>query len=419
MKRSLLVALLLGLAAVVVSSPAAFAQNCGNPPSTSGSMGDWARAYARWCSCMGGTFDADRGACVGAGRGGNGSSSSDANAAAAAEAERERQAEADRQRHQREADEQRLRDEEAARQRKADFDRKKREALDSMKGISGNELGLKGSDAGDLGLKDLNDSDSGGLGLRDGSNLPGCKWGDQGTAVVDLRCLGLAPDRPIAVDPHVVRGEQRVFSAQVDLTLFDDPDYKKAMETEVRPGVETMDEAIQYFKRTQLKRPNDPVVHQALLLAETLLKGRMQQRQDNKDQAVQQLRHGLAALMMGDMVTAGDSIQRAGELDPTNPNVANWSLTVAAMKAHFQGTGHDVKTVEMLVGNALTSEAWGNYGTEVREMEMAKNLSHDDKYVAVILDHARSLAREFPARNTMHPVAHTPVTPAHNATVHN
>jgi len=246
-----------------------------------------------------------------------------------------------------------------------------------------------------------------------------CQWGDQSADVVDLRCLGLDPDRPIAVDPHVVRGEQRVFSAQVDLTLFDDPDYKKAMEAEVRPGVETMDQAIQYFKRTQLKRPNDPVVHQALLLAETLLKGRMQQRQDNKDQAVQQLCHGLAALMMGDMVTAGDIIKRAGELDPTNPNVANWSLTVAAMKAHFQGTDHDVKSVEMLVGNALTSEAWGNYATEVNEMKVAKNLSHDDKYVDTILDHAQHLDKEFPARSAMHPAAHTSQTPASKNTVHN
>jgi len=427
MKRSLLVALLLGLAVVVVNTSVAFAQNCGSPPSTSGSMGDWARAYAKWCGCMGGTFDANRGACVGVGGGGNGSGSSDANAAAAAEAERERQAEADRQR-QREAEEQRLRDEEAARQRQADFDRKKREALDSMKDISGNELGLKGTEAGDLGLKDLGDT---GPGLKDDTNPPpsvaatraGCQWGDQSTSVVDLRCLGLDPERPIAVDPHVVRGEQRVFSAQVDLTLFDDPDYKKAMEAEVRPGeeirVQTMDQAIQYFKRAQLKRPNDPVVHQALLLAETLLQGRMQQRQDNKNQAVQQLYHGLAALMTGDMVTAGDSIKRAGELDPTNPNVANWSLTVAAMKAHFQGADHDVKTVEQLVGNALTSEAWGNYNDEVSEMKMAQHLSHDDKYVVLVLDHAQHLAKENPVRGAMHPGSPTTQTPAQKNTVHN
>ena len=167
-----------------------------------------------------------------------------------------------------------------------------------------------------------------------------CHWGDQSADVVDLRCLGLDPDRPIAIDPHVVRGQQRVFYAQVDLTLFDDPDYIKAMEAEVRTGVgrvETMDEAIQYFKRTQLKRPNDPMVRQALLLAETLLKYRMQERQDNRDQAVQQLYRGVAALMTGDMVAAGEIIRRAGELDPTNPNVANWSLHSGRDEDAFPG----------------------------------------------------------------------------------
>ncbi len=362
------------LSAFVLSlSSAAQAQNCNSAPSTRSSAAG-AQAYARWCSDCGGiptgNFSCNPGSHWG--RRDSGGNQPPDNSAAEAEAERQRQAEAERKRQDelhRQEEERLKREAEERRRKQAEFERKKREALDSMKGIAGGELGLKGADAGDLGLRGLGDTDATGLGLRDGSNLPGCKWGDQGAAVVDLRCLGLDPDRPIAVDPHVVRGEQRVFSAQVDLTLFDDPDYIKAMEAEVRPGVETMDQAIQYFRRTQLKRPNDPMVEQALLLAETLLKGRIQQRQDNKDQAVQQLCHGLAALMMGDMVTAGDLIKRAGELDPANPNVANWSLTVAAMKAHFQGTGHDVKTVEKLVGNALTSEAWGNYGAEVREME--------------------------------------------------
>jgi hypothetical protein len=111
-------------------------------------------------------------ACVGAtGNGGDNSSSSDANAAAAAEAERQRQAEADRLRRQQEADEQRRRDEEAARQRQAEFERKKQEALDSMKDLDGGGLGLKG-ETDSLGLKDLSDTGSGSLGLKDAPNSP-------------------------------------------------------------------------------------------------------------------------------------------------------------------------------------------------------------------------------------------------------
>ncbi len=57
----------------------------------------------------------------------------------------------------------------------------------------------------------------------------------------------------------------------------------------------------------------------------------------------------------------------------------------------------------MLVGNALLSEAWGNYATEVREMEMAKSLAPDSTYVDEILDHARHLASVFPVHNAMRP----------------
>ena len=168
MKRSLLVAVLLGLASVVVSSPPAQAQ-C-RPANPYSDRSGW----VQWCTCMHGHIEQVGGnpACVGATGNGGGNSSSDNAAAAAAEAERERQRqEADRQRRQQEADEQRRRDEEAARQRQADFDRKKQEALDSMKDLDGSGLGLKGT-TDSLGLKDLNDTDSGGLGLKDTPNSP-------------------------------------------------------------------------------------------------------------------------------------------------------------------------------------------------------------------------------------------------------
>ena len=45
-------------------------------------------------------------------------------------------------------------------------------------------------------------------------------------------------------------------------------------------------------------------------------------------------------------------------------------------------------------------------------MKVAKNLSHDDKYVNTMLDHAQHLDKEFPARSAMHPSAHATQTPA-------
>src|ERR1039458_5024956 len=102
MKRSLLAALLLGLVVVVVSSPAALAQNCNSAPNT-GYNAAGARIYAQWCSACGGrptgNFSCDPGSHWG-GRGAvnpgsqpsyDNSAANAAAAEAATEAERQRQ----------------------------------------------------------------------------------------------------------------------------------------------------------------------------------------------------------------------------------------------------------------------------------------------------------------------------------------
>lgn len=86
------------------------------------------------------------------------------------EAERQRQ-EAERRRQEeelrrQEEERQRLEAEEAKR-RQEEFERRKQEALDSMKGITENELGLKGvSTGGDLGLKGVGETKTSDLGLK-------------------------------------------------------------------------------------------------------------------------------------------------------------------------------------------------------------------------------------------------------------
>jgi len=88
------------------------------------------------------------------------------------EEERLREEEAERQK-QREIEAERKRVEEETRKRQEEFERRKQEALRSMKGITEGELGLKGSDSGVLGLKDIGEPDgSGHLGLK-GVYAPG------------------------------------------------------------------------------------------------------------------------------------------------------------------------------------------------------------------------------------------------------
>jgi tetratricopeptide (TPR) repeat protein len=233
--------------------------------------------------------------------------------------------------------------------------------------------------------------------------------------------MGLDHDKPIVLDPHVVRGQQRAFPAQIDPATFQNANYNKGYEALMRTTFSVKDamDAVAYFKAAQLQRPNDPMVHNGLLLAEDILKGRQQKEQEDKDRAMQSLYHGLAALIMGDPATAADSARRASKLDPNNPVVANWNLTLTTMSAIFKAPGQGNKNVEMLVGNALLSETYGDYTTEVREMKEAKSLAPESTYVDEILDHARHLSQEFPARSAVQPQAHTPKTPARDATVHN
>jgi len=274
-----------------------------------------------------------------------------------------------------------------------------------MKGISEGELGLKETDAGDLGLKDIGGTDTGGLGLKDiqtsasttEPQKPDCEWGTMGSSVVDLRCLGLDPNKPISIDPNVVRGKERVFPAQIDPKTFENANYNKGFEALMRFDAASAAVAVKYFKEAQKERPKDSLVRNGLLLAQDILKARRQKVQEDKARAMQSLYHGLAALMLGDMDTASASVKRAGELDPNNKDIADWSMTMAALSANYKvAASANKKAAVRLTGNALLSEAWGDYAAEVKFMEAAKRLNPGDNYVTVILDHARYLAAKKP-----------------------
>jgi tetratricopeptide (TPR) repeat protein len=325
-------------------------------------------------------------------------------AAAAAEAERQRQIEADRQR-QREAEEQRLRDEEAAKQRQAEFERKKQEALDDMKGIAEGEFGLK-DDGAVVGLKDLGDTG----GLKDAPSSspapgtpavrrPDCKWGDQDSSAVDLRCLGLNLDKPIVIDPHIARGHERVFSAQIDPAIFEDVNYKKAMEAEMHFDLDSSAAAVQYFKQALLSHPNDPLVRNALLLAQDILAERTQRQQQADEQSELAVLHSLVDLMNGDLDAANQHVKHAGEIAPANEDIRDLALSLGVMSSNFKNVSvptRDLKTVEKLVGNAYLAEGWGHYRAEIKFMEKAKQLDKNDAYVAAMLARARYLSSKYP-----------------------
>jgi len=180
-----MLAVLLGLAVMALSSPAASAQNCNSAPTGYG--GAWWRSYSAWCSACGGTPNPAKTSCTPGPnwgrRGGNqapdnsAAEAAAANAAAEAEAEAERQQEIDAQKAI--IEEQNRQAAAKAQREKEEFERNKQQALRDM-GISPGASGLKDAkedspglkDTGDAsyGFKDSLDSSEGGLGFKDDFN---------------------------------------------------------------------------------------------------------------------------------------------------------------------------------------------------------------------------------------------------------
>ncbi|MGP8269260.1 MAG: hypothetical protein ACLQLH_04270 [Terracidiphilus sp.] len=315
------------------------------------------------------------------------------------EAERQRQA-AERKRQedeiQRQEVERQKRVAEEAKRRQEEFERNKAQALHDMKGIS-DALGLKGTDTDDnFGLKGVGGTSTG---LKDGLNSnpsptagakpTECKWGDQGSSVVDLRCLGLDPDKPIVIDWHVVSGQERAFPAQIDPATFQNAQYNSGYAALMRPGFHPSDaeEAIRHFKAAQLQRPNDALVRNGLYFAQLVLKGR-QQREAGIKQGEQQLYRGIAALAAGDAPTASDAFAQARQLDPDNSQYAVYSRLMLGLDANYQ-TGNKIAC--RAVGNSLIFESLGFTKAEIRMLQTASRMYPNDVYLKTMLWRAQHL----------------------------
>jgi len=330
------------------------------------------------------------------------------------EAERQRQ-EAERQRQEeelrRQEEERQRREAEEAKRRQEEFDRAKRDVLRDMKGITQGELGLKGVETTDnLGLKGIGDTGAGGLGLKDVSSSasatrpkqPECQWGNLGSSVVDLRCLGLDPDKPITLDPHVVRGEERAFPAQPDPATFANVNYQKGFESLMKFGVEDAAAAVAYFQQAQRERPGDPLVRNGLLLAQDILKARQQKEKENRSSAAYFTLQSYAALMMGDAESARSYIAQARQLDPNNDGAKfigslatiNWP-EIAATPAR--------RDAYKLVANSLVSIRERNYASAVAMLEAARRLQTGDSFIGTLLQEMRNYeaGRASPARSTV------------------
>ncbi len=226
----------------------------------------------------------------------------------------------------------------------------------------------------------------------DPANKP-CEWGHLDTSVVDLRCLGLDPDKPISIDPHVVRGQQRLFSAQIDPKVFENAHYNAALQALALPGSAGAAEVIQDLNKAQAERPNDPLIRTALLLAHDIFN----ERKQREEEGALNLYQGVGALMAGDVDKADAFIKHAVELNPNDKEAADWAMTMTAIDGYSKtATTPEKKNAVRLMGNALFSESYGDYQVEIKDLEAAARLVPGDLMITAMLDHARFLAAKYP-----------------------
>ena len=317
------------------------------------------------------------------------------------ELERQRQLELERQRleaerqRQQEIEDQRQREEAEARGRQADFERAKEDALRSMKGIA----------EGELGLKDIGDTTPG-LTLKEAPSSgttqpkkPDCEWGNMGPSVVDLRCLGLDPNKPITVDPHVVRGQQRVFPAQIDRATFENANYNEGFRALMRFDAASAGAAIEHFKQAQKERPNDPLVRNALLLAQDIFKARQQKEKDDQAQAAYLTLQSYAALMMGDSKRAKDWLAEARKLSPSDSKIT-FVESLSKMDLGMEGTYPQRRDAYRLVANGLVSINHQYIDAGVGMLEAAYRLQPQDEIIGLLLQKMRGYQAGPTSANT-------------------
>lgn len=284
---------------------------------------------------------------------------------------------------QQETEDQKKRDAEKAKLGQEEFERNKQKALMDMKGIAG-ELGFKGDNSDDFGFKSGSS-----LAAAPVAQKPECQWGDMGANVVDLRCLGLDPGKPIVVDPHIVRGQQRSFPAQVDPATFKNANYNKGFEALMRPTFNIKDatDAVAYFQAAQLQRPNDPLVRNGLLLALDILKARKDEAErTRKEQAefAYLTLQSYASLMMGEDRNARSYIAQARKLNP-NDNTAKFVESLARLNWGPEATSPRKKDAYRLVANSLVSIRQQDTAGAARMLEAAQRLLPYDRAINGLL----------------------------------
>jgi tetratricopeptide (TPR) repeat protein len=278
------------------------------------------------------------------------------------------EAERQRQEEKKKLEEQKKKEEEEAKKRQEEFKKNKEEALKLLKGAESGEFGLKGVDTGgDLGLKGVDSS------------------------TVDLRHLD--PNKPITVDPNVVKGNPRQIPVQISDKTLNNKNYMNGFDA-IKGGNPSL--AVQYFKKALTELPDDLLVKNALAFAEDLMKVRQKKAQDKKYvEAYEVASKGMSAWVFdNDYSAALAYFKQANAINPKDQgirdamNFLEGLNTGLQQKATMQSPEERARE-EMalkLAGHSIVAIQRRDYDSAILILEDALSINPKDKGISDALD---------------------------------
>lgn len=355
------------------------AVDCSSPPAGLGAS--WAYQFRNWCLACGGTFYDGPRCEPGSNWGGRQSAPPTISPSYTPppdyEAERRRQEENRKLKAEYEAEKQRKQEE---------FDDAKKKTMKILKGIDSGDPGLKGAG------KDT------GHGLK-GVTEPAPH---KDPAVVDLRHLD--PNRPITVDPNVVKGNERKIPVQISEKTLQNENYRKGIDAIIAGDPSA---AVQYFKKTLTQLPDDLLVKNALAFAEDLAKLRVGKTKENL--ARSEANKGITALYEGDYITSIKLLESAIKLDPNEKTYRQDLASVKKMKEATALRFHLEEQAEKralldkkhheLASNTLMAIQRSDFGTALLILEEMLSAEPDNKNLTELTVAVRGWRAEALARN--------------------
>jgi hypothetical protein len=218
---------------------------------------------------------------------------------------------------------------------------------------------------------------------------------------VDLRHMD--PNRPIVVDPNMVKGRERVFSVQVSKETLNNPSYQKGCEAFMNRDPAS---ALRYFQQVQQERPGDPLVRAQILLAQDLIAVKA-----NKETGAYMIAlEGMHAARNGNFAGALVQFQKAHDLYPQEKIIARWMQNLEVLNLDLErlqnapGLTPREKATEMramnLAGNAMVALMRGDYSTAQVVLEAAQKIEPQSKRLQVLQEAVAEKTRDREATKT-------------------